>query len=305
MIKYSTTLTAMIFLSGFLGHTISQQDVPNAQEVLNKVSSAINLTSSSGIPNINNINTSGIHVLEEATNAFKQRCEQYGGDGAFENVENARDKFKQCLDSFVNYTALEQEMEQYKPTGDLDIVFKKYCQKTPTLKQCVRNFTTAVEHCVQPQERKNKELVHNITDSLLNFVCYKEGDRIALFISANGPECLKSKQQEIQQCINSTLGSYMIQPDSNTETLHLLDNLPLLALGNKECTDMSKLQSCIVKDLEECSDPTPANIVDSIFNFIRRATPCQNMMALESAASNFKVNLLVTISLVFVSLRFV
>ncbi|XP_033320019.1 interferon-related developmental regulator 1-like [Bombus vosnesenskii] len=305
MIKYSTTLTAMIFLSGFLGHTISQQDVPNAEEVLNKVSSAINLTSSSGIPNINNINTSGIHVLEEATNAFKQRCEQYGGDGAFENVENARDKFKQCLDSFVNYTALEQEMEQYKPTGDLDIVFKKYCQKTPTLKQCVRNFTTAVEHCVQPQERKNKELVHNITDSLLNFVCYKEGDRIALFISANGPECLKSKQQEIQQCINSTLGSYMIQLDSNTETLHLLDNLPLLALGNKECTDMSKLQSCIVKDLEECSDPTPANIVDSIFNFIRRATPCQNMMALESAASNFKVNLLVTISLVFVSLRFV
>lgn len=67
---------------------------------------------------------------------------------------------------------------------------------------------------------------------------------------------------------------------------------------------MFKLQSCIVKDLEECSDPTPANIVDSIFNFIRRATPCQNMMA-ESAASDFKVNLLVTISLVFVSLRFV
>lgn len=68
---------------------------------------------------------------------------------------------------------------------------------------------------------------------------------------------------------------------------------------------MFKLQSCIVKDLEECSDPTPANIVDSIFNFIRRATPCQNMMAPESAASNFKVNLLVTISLVFMSLRFV
>ena len=136
MIKYSTTLTAMIFLSGFLGHTISQQDLPNAEEVLNKVSSAINLTSSSGIQNINNINTSGIHVLEEATNVFKQRCEQYGGDGAFENVENARDKFKQCLDSFVNYTALEQEMEQYKPTGDLDIVFKKVLpKKLPLLKQ--------------------------------------------------------------------------------------------------------------------------------------------------------------------------
>lgn len=68
---------------------------------------------------------------------------------------------------------------------------------------------------------------------------------------------------------------------------------------------MSKLQTCVVKELEKCSDPTPANIVDSIFNFIRRVTPCQNLITVQNAAvSNLTVNLLIIISLVFFPLRF-
>lgn len=48
---------------------------------------------------------------------------------------------------------------------------------------------------------------------------------------------------------------------------------------------MTRLQSCLVNELEKCSDPTPANIVDSIFNFIKRVTPCKNILDAESAAA--------------------
>jgi len=37
---------------------------------------------------------------------------------------------------------------------------------------------------------------------------------------------------------------------------------------------MDDLQKCVVKALETCSEPTPANIVDSMFNFVRKMTPC-------------------------------
>jgi hypothetical protein len=53
------------------------------------------------------------------------------------------------------------------------------CRKSPQLKQCITNFTAVVEPCLDDQEKENKHLIQNITDSVLKFVCYKEGDRIA------------------------------------------------------------------------------------------------------------------------------
>lgn len=154
----------------------------NAEEALQKVSGIIDLNNLnvSGNPALDNVNASVIkHALEESQNVFKQKCDKNGGEGTFENAMNAMNDLEQCLKSFVNFTKLEKEMERHKPTGDLDTVFKTYCRKTPTLKKCVSNFTTAIEPCLEPQERENKKIIQNITDSLLTFVCYKEGDRIA------------------------------------------------------------------------------------------------------------------------------
>lgn len=154
--------------------------------MLNKVSNVIDLNNLnvSVIPNLENLNLSSIPVLNEERNLFKQKCIKNGGDGAFENADLAKDELLQCLKSFVNITKLQEEMEEYKPTGDLDIVFKNYCRKTPVLKKCVSNFTTAIEPCLEQKEKENKKIIQNITDSLLSFVCFKEGDRIArMYIS--------------------------------------------------------------------------------------------------------------------------
>lgn len=47
---------------------------------------------------------------------------------------------------------------------------------------------------------------------------------------------------------------------------------------------MNSLQGCVVKSLEGCEDPTPANLLDSIFNYIKKVTPCQKMLTPQAAA---------------------
>lgn len=301
MTKYMTITAAVVLLCGFVGHTNSQE---NVDDVINKVSNIIDTKSLnvSGI-DLSALNASAIPALDEAKNLFKQKCDKNGGEGAYETASKAKDKVEECIKSFVNVTQLEAEMEKYKPTGDLDVVFRRYCNKTPKLKKCVSDFTDATEPCLEVSEKETKKILLNITDSLLNFVCFKEGDRIALFISANGPECLQSKQHEIENCINATFGKYMPSMDANNGSLIGLDRIEhLLVLDNKECGDISIVQACIVKELEKCSDPTPANIVDSIFNFILRATPCKNVVG---GAATSTISLLLTLSLVLLSLRLV
>jgi len=41
----------------------------------------------------------------------------------------------------------------------------------------------------------------------------------------------------------------------------------------------------MVAELEKCKDSTPANIVDSIFNYIKKVTPCEKLLKAQSAAA--------------------
>ncbi|KAG8247843.1 Interferon- developmental regulator 1 [Homalodisca vitripennis] len=158
-----------------------------------------------------------------------------------------------------------------------------YCLKSPQLRYCVTNFTEAIEPCLSPEERYMKQTILNITDALIRFICFKEGERIALFIAEGGPECLKDNQDEIMQCFNSTFSHYMPK-----EAAVKQEEAPLFQLGEKECRDISKLQQCVVEHLEKCSEPTPSNIVDSLIAYVRKDTLCQQYEP--NHASSFTVN---------------
>jgi len=209
-----------------------------------------------------------VPTVEEGQRVFEEKCKKMGHPEAYQAAEAGKDELQECIKSLVNVTELQAEVEQAKPTGDLDAVFRKYCRKSPQLQQCVSNFTVLIEPCLNEEEKENKNLIQNITDSILKFVCYKEGDRIALFIAEGGPECISANQEAIQTCANKTITKNLPK-----DTLSV-DNLPSLVFGEEQCRDMADLQTCVVKALETCSEPTPANIVDSMFNFVRKMTPC-------------------------------
>ena len=70
---------------------------------------------------------------------------------------------------------------------------------------------------------------------------------------------------------------------------------------------MRSLQTCVVSALETCREPTPANIIDSLFNFVRKMTPCNSksdtkgkqgkLHSESSAATNSAVALVILFSL--------
>ncbi|XP_038210246.1 27 kDa hemolymph protein-like isoform X2 [Zerene cesonia] len=223
-------------------------------------------------------------IRNKSTEVFKEKCDTNGGPNAFDNAEAAFKEFSTCVTALVDPSKLQEEIETAKPNGQVDEVFKRYCDKTPDFKNCFQNMTDAVEPCLTAEERGNIKTVHNITEQLAEFICFKEGDRIALFISENGPECIQEKQEEIQQCFNTTLGSgFNINAGSFTA-----DNIPKIVFGEKECKQYTELQKCVVTSLETCSAPTSANIVESLFKFVLKGTPCKDIVVEGKGANSAK-----------------
>jgi len=54
-----------------------------------------------------------------------------------------------------------------------------------------------------------------------------------------------------------------------------IDSLPSLIIKEENCYDMDRLEKCAVKELETCKESTPANLVEALFRFVRKQTPCK------------------------------
>lgn len=104
----------------------------------------------------------------------------------------------------------------------------RYCRKRTIAIECMQNFTVAMEPCLDTEEIAHKTTFVKIFTNLLNFVCHKEGDQIALFIAEKGPECFQSKKDALATCFNATFGNYAV-PNVTLETL------PQLVMGAKQC----------------------------------------------------------------------
>lgn len=91
-----------------------------------------------------------------------------------------------------------------------------------------------------------------------------------MFIAEEGPECFTSKSDELQDCFNVTMGHYF------GGEMPSVDNLPTLIIKEEHCYDMDKLEACVSKHLHKCKESTPVNLVESLFKFVRKETPCKN-----------------------------
>ncbi|XP_068630795.1 27 kDa hemolymph protein-like [Battus philenor] len=215
------------------------------------------------------VNETQIQDIQNKTAlVLKEKCEKNGGPEAYENFMAAMMSFRTCTDDLVQFHALQEEIEAARPSGKVDEVFKKYCDRRPIFMDCFGNLTDAVKKCLNPKERENIKPLHNMAEQLAEFVCYKDGDRIALFIAEKGPECLNEKSDMINQCVNNTFAT----PNFNMNDFP--ENIPEINFGEKECDQLTQVQKCIVSALETCSDPTSGNIIESLFKFARKSLPC-------------------------------
>lgn len=98
----------------------------------------------------------------------------------------------------------------------------------------MENFTTLLEPCLEPKEIEGKRTFVKIFKNLLNFVCYKDGDQIALFIAEKGPECFNERKDELITCMNSTFREYL-PSEKDIESKAVPTELPELVMGATQC----------------------------------------------------------------------
>ncbi|XP_016986470.1 27 kDa hemolymph protein [Drosophila rhopaloa] len=186
-----------------------------------------------------------------------------------QSIEQAGMKLGECIAGLANVTEIQAEIAEASPKGDLDVVFEKYCLRMPQAKACLKDFNDALLPCLTADEKAHNAVLQRIADKLLEFICYKNGDQIALFIAEQGPECLTQSRDGIAECFNASFAGYLPK-EFSTEW-----NLPQLVLGPKQCVDIYNFETCTVNLLEKCEVITPSNIVESMFRYVRRESSCQ------------------------------
>lgn len=216
--------------------------------------------------------------ISDAKDILKKKCDKVlqnspNTDELYNKIEHASTQFTECVSKLFNVTSIQEEIETAKPIGELDTVFVKQCSKRQEVEQCVINFNNNITQCLDKEEKAGNAVMMKVIHSMLDFVCYKGGDQIALFYAEKGPECFEENKMEIGHCLNTTLKGYV--PTEGIPDVASI-SIPQLIMGPKQCTDMYELEKCIVKHLETCDEITPSNIAESMFKFISKESQCAN-----------------------------
>ncbi|KAK5644384.1 hypothetical protein RI129_005684 [Pyrocoelia pectoralis] len=214
----------------------------------------------------------GLPTMDDVTNlqgAAKDKCIQNGGENAFKAVKKHAVDLQSYVVQNFEPAAIQQEIEEKRKTGSMDEVFKKYCDMRPEFFTYSHKLNDAIESCLTDSEKPVFKLGVNISESLMDFICEKDGDRVAMFIAEKGFECITSQQENLQKCTSDII-------TKNTPTS--FNAIPALTQVTKEqCNEYQTFQKCVVTTLEGCAEKTPANIVEAFFKFVYKLIQCKGL----------------------------
>ena len=72
-------------------------------------------------------------------------------------------------------------------------------------RSCLQKFLEVSQRCLREEDRPGLNVTLQMVDSAIAFTCHNSGDRIALFMSEQGVECVTTHKEEILSCINQSV----------------------------------------------------------------------------------------------------
>jgi len=206
------------------------------------------------------------------TQQWLETCEMNNGTQASEDIETALSTLTQCVTSRINIFDIAEKIKEATPKGDLDEVFTSYCNLIPEVKDCRAPMISALQVCLSDQGDEDLETIDSAIDGALDFMCFKGGERIAIFLAENGTECVTANSERIASCLNDS----MPQIESLLQDLMVL-NQSLFDSNN--CWLETRIKECVIDNLQTCSDPTPANVIEGLIDSMIYRTPCHRSTA--------------------------
>lgn len=201
---------------------------------------------------------------------WEERCLEVGGQSVLDRYGEEQEKLLYCVIQQFDFVEIQEEIEEKKKVGDLDEVFKKYCrQHVSTVRSCLTSFLDVSRLCLRPQERPGLNVTLGMVDSAIEFVCHNSGDRIALFMSYDGVQCVVDHKDEIMSCINRSVPEVLnAKQNMRSKKMHFY------VFQQENCRKGDAIIECVEASLMKCSDPTPSNLVNGLMQAMREDTPC-------------------------------
>lgn len=251
---------------------------------------------------------SEVENLKECIKNELEQCESSSPAGILEKIVDdifgeipctLKNFTQACLDSFINTTKLELELNEAKKTGSMDEVFGRYCNKYENISLCYISPLEKSRKWISEQESKNLNESLKTIEKLKDFLCYRDGDRMAMFVAEKGVECMKEQKEMLQQCVNTTFGSRV---PTELNALTFLE-IPTFLITEKDCDDFDEVRVCVNTELEKCDTPTPANLVNAFFKYLKSHTPCRQQP--KNSAHTYVASLLIVIGTLFTHMFYV
>ncbi|KAG5898151.1 hypothetical protein JTB14_034007 [Gonioctena quinquepunctata] len=214
-------------------------------------------------------NATNLPGVEQVEKVLRDKCAEKGSADTIDLLKEEQKNAQQCVEAYINMTVVQEELEEAKKTGSMDEVFAKYCKKWPDIYTCFDNATVLARQCMREKEEASFNKTLEILAELQEFSCFKDGDRLAMFVAEGGIECISERKEGVQECLNNTLSGRV----PNTDDMSVA-NLPVFLFSDDDCDDFDEIRKCINTELEKCSESTPANIVDAFLKFIKKQMPC-------------------------------
>lgn len=208
--------------------------------------------------------------LEDGFKNWEERCLEIGGQEVLDAYLREQEQLVYCAMEQFDLDQLQQEIEEKQKVGDLDEVFQKYCRDhVSAARSCLQKFLEVSQQCLREEDRPGLNVTLQMVDSAIAFTCHNSGDRIALFMSEEGVECVTTHKEEILACINQSVPEVF-------NTYNNLHNYKMhfYVFQQENCRKGDAIMQCVETSLMKCPDPTPSNLVHGLLKAMKEGTPC-------------------------------
>jgi len=210
-------------------------------------------------------------LLRRGFKNWEERCLTFGGQKVLEDYLSEQEHLIFCMLQQFDIEELELEIEKNKKSGDLDLVFKKYCSDhVPAARECLADFLAVSSLCLPQQKRSGLNVTLAMVDSAIEYACHRDGDRIALFVSEEGVECVVENKEKLLRCVQRSVpemfSSYHRRRNPNKMHFYVFQQ--------ENCRKVDAIIKCVEESLVDCSDPTPSELLSGLLTTMRNATPC-------------------------------
>lgn len=249
--------------------------------------------------------------MSEVSASFATLCAARGVPDPERLLNKTAAETMQCVQERVALDQLMLDMTTHIAGGTLDQLVAERCRKQlpeavstcsalalERLQPCWLSADAQNDTADQQQADVVSKKLRKVLMAGVEFFCYRDGERVAIFLHESGRECMRaeSTREAGRHCL-SWLG---VQSDLWLEAVSVLTEWRDEVRRQQHCQRLQSIRRCMTSAFETCNSSTPANVVDSVLAVMLEPLECRDSET--SPAGQLAATSTLTLAVLLVSL---